>query len=265
MDQMSFGDAEYAGKHKQTREQITGLLDRGFTVARLDDLIEHKRHRIELSPKTFAITFDDAYETAYRYAWPVLRELGLPATVFVSTAFLDRPEPFPFDPWARLYRNRVPAEAYQPITESQCREMADSGLITIGAHTDTHRDFRGRTSEFQTDLAVSLRQLEARFGRRSWPLAFPFGHADEEMVDVARAAGMSCALTTRPALIEPNADPFTWGRFNVDQSDTGATLEAKLQGWYSWLPNLAERIATRPLGGRPGAVVGTQRDRSRRS
>ena len=159
------------------REQITGLLDRGFVVARLDDMVEARRHRSVLSPKTFAITFDDAYETVYRNAWPVLTELGLPATVFISTAFLDRQEPFPFDRWARQYGRVVSAETYRPITENQCREMADSGLVTIGAHTHTHRDFRGRASEFQVDLADGLRQLDVRFGHRSRALAFPFGYA----------------------------------------------------------------------------------------
>ena len=236
------------------REQITGLLDRGFVVARLDDMVEAQRHRSALSPKTFAITFDDAYETVYRNAWPVLSELGLPATVFISTAFLDRQEPFPFDRWAQQYCDVVSAETYRPITENQCREMADSGLITLGAHTHTHRDLRGCASEFQTDLADGLRQLDARFGCRSRALSFPFGYADETLIDVARATGVTCALTTRAALIEPDADPFSWGRFNVYQSDTAATLEAKLQGWYSWLPRLEERMTLGSAGSRARAV-----------
>jgi len=34
------------------------------------------------------ITFDDGYRDFYDLAWPVLRELGLPATVFVPTAYI---------------------------------------------------------------------------------------------------------------------------------------------------------------------------------
>ena len=62
---------------------------------------------------------------------------------------------------------------------------------------------------------------------------------------MARATGVTCALTTRAALIEPDADPFSWGRFNVYESDTATTLEAKLQGWYSWVPRLEERMTER--------------------
>ena len=38
---------------------------------------------------TVAITFDDGYESNYKLAYPVLKELGLPATIFATTGFLD--------------------------------------------------------------------------------------------------------------------------------------------------------------------------------
>ena len=34
------------------------------------------------------ITFDDGYRDVYEHAWPVLKRMGLPATVFVPTAFI---------------------------------------------------------------------------------------------------------------------------------------------------------------------------------
>lgn len=36
-----------------------------------------------------ALTFDDGYESNHRLAFPVLREFGLPATVFLCTGFID--------------------------------------------------------------------------------------------------------------------------------------------------------------------------------
>lgn len=36
-----------------------------------------------------ALTVDDGYEDFYRFAYPVLRELDIPATIFVTTGFID--------------------------------------------------------------------------------------------------------------------------------------------------------------------------------
>lgn len=44
-----------------------------------------------------------------------------------------------------------------------------------------------------------------------------------------------CGLTTEMVLIGPATTPFRWGRFEATQSDTGATLQAKLDGWHTWM------------------------------
>ena len=46
---------------------------------------------------TAAITFDDGYEDIYYNAFPVLKQKGIPAAVFVVTELLDAPQPFIHD------------------------------------------------------------------------------------------------------------------------------------------------------------------------
>jgi peptidoglycan/xylan/chitin deacetylase (PgdA/CDA1 family) len=50
-----------------------------------------------LPKRAVAVTFDDGFADVYEHAYPILRRLAMPATVFVSTDYVDRPKPFWFD------------------------------------------------------------------------------------------------------------------------------------------------------------------------
>ena len=71
-------------------------------VVSLDELIEAVRGECPLPSQAVLITFDDAYADFADNAWPVLEDLGLPATMFVPTAFAsDQNAEFW---WERLHR-----------------------------------------------------------------------------------------------------------------------------------------------------------------
>ena len=229
------------------RRQIAGLLSRGFTIRPLGNVLECLSRGEEIPPQTIVVTFDDGYGCVHTNAWPVLRELNVPATVFVSTAYLDAERPFPFDPWATAHLDHVPVDTYRPLTTAQCREMVESGLIELGAHTHTHGDFRGRPDAFRRDLQTSVDVLQAHFGLPEVTFAFPYGRPDmgfvsDELIAAARQTGVTCALSTEMKLNKPQSDPFTWGRFNVDPWDNTSTLAAKLDGWYGWAPKLGRAV-----------------------
>jgi glycosyltransferase involved in cell wall biosynthesis/peptidoglycan/xylan/chitin deacetylase (PgdA/CDA1 family) len=241
---------------RRFREQIVGLLDRGFQIWPLARALDYRRRGQPVPAHAVVLTFDDAHDSVYGAAWPILRELQLPATVFLATAFVGSAEPFPFDRWGLRYRDRLAPEWYRPISERQCRAMAESGLIELGAHTHTHRDFRGRPGAFRVDLATSVAWLRRLAPRGLVPFAFPFGHTDPELLAVAREAGVSCGLTTAAALVPPAADPFGWARFNVYGWDTAASIAAKLHGWYGWLPALGQRVPLLSGSSLPRRTIG---------
>jgi peptidoglycan/xylan/chitin deacetylase (PgdA/CDA1 family) len=238
------------------REQLTGLLRRGYSFRSLRELLALHHLGAPVSPKTVAITFDDGFQTVYTRAFPVLKELEAPATVFVNTAYLDSDAPFPFDAWGVACRRRAPDEAYLPLTTRQCREMVATGLVEIGAHTHTHADFRGRPEEFQHDLQLSVDIIRRLFDPPLVTFAFPYGgthdgFAGDELAHAARATGVACGLTTECALVDPQSDPFRWGRFNAFPWDTSRTLAAKLSDWYSWAPRLRKRLGRKLRATRP--------------
>jgi peptidoglycan/xylan/chitin deacetylase (PgdA/CDA1 family) len=232
------------------RDQLAGLLARGFEPWPLARVLEAARTGRSVPPRAFVVTFDDGYENIFTRALPILRDLNVPATVFVATAFLDSPAPFPCDDWPAAGAKNAPAEAWRPLSTGQCRQMQAGGLIELAAHTHTHADFRGRPAALRDDLAECLLVLRERFGIERPPFAFPYGttslgFAGPELASAAREAGTACSLTSDSRRAQLDADPFAWGRFHVDEDDTADMIAAKLDGWYELASHAWQRLRGR--------------------
>ncbi len=224
---------------QRLRRQLVGLLQMGYQPWSLRSLVEHHRHNAEVSSRAFAVVFDDGYHGVYRHAWPVLMELGIPATVFLATAYLNQTDPFPFDFDAR--RSPCPLDR-RPLSIGECRAMLASGLIDFGSHTHTHQDFRGRPADFRQDLAASQETLRRTLGLDPVTFSFPYGLWDAPMQRAVRELGLLCGLTAQCDLVGPASDRFSWGRFGATQFDTPRTLAAKLDGWYGRLHETMRRL-----------------------
>jgi peptidoglycan/xylan/chitin deacetylase (PgdA/CDA1 family) len=74
-----------------TPEKLRGFLERVsriFGVIPLEEFIDAHLAGKKIK-NAMVLTFDDGYRNTYRYAFPVLREMGLPFAVFVTTGFID--------------------------------------------------------------------------------------------------------------------------------------------------------------------------------
>jgi peptidoglycan/xylan/chitin deacetylase (PgdA/CDA1 family) len=232
------------------RQQLAGLLECGFEAWPLQEILSRLKAGCKIPRQAFVITFDGGYECVYTKAFPILRELELPATIFLATAYLDSREPFPCDDWLAAGEAEVPADSWRPLSWDQCLEMHDSGLVELAAHTHTHNDFCGRPAELLEDLEQNVREIQTRVPLSRASFAFPRGviqggYASGELSRAVRAAGLACSLSTEPELIRLNQDPFTWSRFAAQQDDTAATLAAKLGGWTSALRGIERALACR--------------------
>jgi peptidoglycan/xylan/chitin deacetylase (PgdA/CDA1 family) len=68
-------------------------LVRHYRVLALSDLVSLQREGRSAPEHTVVVTFDDGYRSCYTLAHPVLKEFGVPATLFVATDFVFEKRP----------------------------------------------------------------------------------------------------------------------------------------------------------------------------
>jgi hypothetical protein len=86
-----------------------------------------------------------------------------------------------------------------------------------------------------TKMRACLAVLQDRFAVVEPTFAFPFGKSSSELIDIVKRLGVLCALTAKPQVVRSDSDPHNWGRFEVMQADTAATLAACLDGRYEMM------------------------------
>lgn len=157
------------------------------------------------------ITFDDGYADNCRRGLPLLVELGIPCTYFVTSQNVLGQRPFPHD--VKL------GHPLAPNTVSEIRELADAG-IEIGAHTRTHADLGGLRDPqlLRDELLVPQQELQQITGKPVRYFAFPYGqHANlsQAAFDLARTA-YDGACSAYGGYNFPGDDPFHIQRIAVD-------------------------------------------------
>lgn len=193
--------------------------------AGLETAIE-RRHEPS-STKLFVLTFDDGFEDVYRNAFPLLKERGIPFTLYLTTDPIETGEPL--DP-------RYPDA--KPLTWDQVNEMANSGLMTVGAHTHSHPDLRSVSPDrIAHELTHSNGLIEERTGKRPRHFTYPWGWWSEAAD--AEARQRYATATVGSGWKGASADLFRIERLPIQASDsrflfqrkalTGSPMEARLR------------------------------------
>ncbi len=66
-------------------------LKKNFKVRKLNDLFDDYSNGVPAKEFEIAITFDDGYSNNFNYAYPVLKQHEMPATIFMVTQALENP------------------------------------------------------------------------------------------------------------------------------------------------------------------------------
>jgi peptidoglycan/xylan/chitin deacetylase (PgdA/CDA1 family) len=201
-----FGEGRYPSTNirmEQFRAHIEELRKARYTVMPLPEIVAALRQDRPLPERAVAITVDDAYLSVYERAWPLLREAGLPFTLFVATQ--------PVEQGLSNY-----------MSWDQIRELHEAGLVTIGSQTHSHPHMPAQSSDAnRADLMTSRGLFEEHLGEAPALFAYPFGEYSKAVKSVIRASGFRAAFGQHSGAIGRLTGLFEMPRYAMNESYGG--------------------------------------------
>ena len=191
-------------------QKILEYKQKGYTFISIDDLSSLIAHHSSLSTKRFiCVTFDDGYRDNYTLAYPLLKRLGVPFTVYVTTGFIDDRLPM----W--WYPNQ-----HLGMSAEELRQLDVDPLCTIGAHTVSHPKLDTLSYEEQyKEIADSKLELERLLGHPIQHFSFPHGAHNEDTLAICQELGFSTIAAAWGGPIRKGTHYDVLPRINMTQND----------------------------------------------
>lgn len=157
------------------RKVILKYKDIGYHFISIDEAVNVIESR---SNKNFIVlTFDDVFESIYTNVFPILKELQIPFTIYITIELINSP----------MYLNT-----------SQLKEFANCSLCTIGSHTISHPKLR-YSVDSSREILESRKILAQLTGKEINHFAYPYGSLytiSKKNIQQVEKAGYKTACTT---------------------------------------------------------------------
>jgi peptidoglycan/xylan/chitin deacetylase (PgdA/CDA1 family) len=216
------------------REQMTWLANHGYQIAPLG--------RRDPGRKTLGIMFDDGYLDMFTNAWPILREHGFVATVFLVSSRVGG-----------ALQSKQEWKAAPLMDWDQVRELAQHG-ISFGSHSHTHADLtRIPLDAVVEELWLSRQIIETELESHVDLFSVPWSKMNEDVAEQVYAQGY--AHTFRFSPFYPGTRRGRYGEspgtgiLSYDGLDEfRQKVQGRLSRWIDWRVRQAKALVRqRPL------------------
>lgn len=172
------------------KEQMHFLKDHGYHPISLQALYDYVEKGIALPVKPVVLTFDDGYTDTYTIVYPLMKELGFEATVFIN-----------------------PGDIGQRLTWEQVKEMKDNGIV-ISNHGFQHIEMSALSKTQQIEnIQKGQEALASHLGLKDnqW-FCFPYGEMNENSQAAVQELGLKMALTMNSGWVHHGDNPYNLKR-----------------------------------------------------
>lgn len=166
--------------------QMSFLLENGYHPLSLREVEDAFAQKKKLPDKPVLITMDDGWLDNYLYAFPILKEKNIPATIFITPGLIGTGKNL--------------------FSWEQMAGMHASGLVQFASHSHTHKRLRRLSDEeILFELRESKKSLELFYGQPVKSFCYPFGAFDRRVRRLVFETGYTLDFGTRKGI-----SPWPW-------------------------------------------------------
>lgn len=210
------GDNAFVLRAEHFRSQMQSLYDNGYRTVTEDDMHRFLFQKENLPEKSFLIHFDDGYHSNIVYAYPILKEFGFTATIFLITDLTKDSD------------EGLNKDSY--ITK-KCME-ATADVFTYAGHTHAmHKKEDDATILERSSKECIMEDLRQSFKivKNAFTFAYPHGRYNDTVIDALKETGIEMAYAITRGYVTQSSNPLTLNRFTVYR-DTAWNEIAKFVG-----------------------------------
>jgi peptidoglycan/xylan/chitin deacetylase (PgdA/CDA1 family) len=181
---------------------MAGLHRAGYRTLSLLQVVDCLCRGVSFPERSFALTFDDGYQSVYDNAFPILQRYGFSATVFLTVGKNGN----------TMKSQRLPSMCERSMLSwREITEMHQRGM-TFGAHTLTHPDLTRLSWErLEIEVAGGKAVIEDALGAEVASFAYPFGRYDSRCRELV-SHHFVCACSDRLGMVHPSSDRYAMER-----------------------------------------------------
>jgi len=143
------------------------------------------------------LTIDDAFESFYLNAWPILKDRKIPFILFVSTREIGK-------------------QGY--MNWEQIKEILESNLGVVGNHSHSH-DYLidWNDNKIKSDLETSIKIFKKELGYSPKIFSYPFGEYSTNLKKIITDLNFEFAFGQHSGVIDPTKDFLELPRFPINE------------------------------------------------
>ena len=163
-----------------------------ITFKKFDEMI-----KTNIDKNYILLTIDDAFESFYLNAWPILKNKKIPFLLFVNTREIGK-------------------SGY--MTWSQIKELHENDLVSIGNHSHSHEyliDWNNKKIINDLKTSINIFKKELKYSPKFF--SYPFGEYSDSLRKIVKNLNFNYAFGQHSGVIDPTKDFLALPRFPINE------------------------------------------------